>query len=456
VTRPRRRLLPLAALVLAAALPLGALEVTNGQVKLTLHEGIGRFSVAGLAPSSGATFTPLLVAQDPRSSMLSILVADRVIRMGESADFREVAERTDTGARFVWTSKQLVVTETFSFIGAPGSDVASGVRVDLEVANVSERDLAVAVRYLFDTWLGEASSVHFRTDMVAGLTRELTVTKDERPAYWISPLADDENGFGFECMLSGEGVTVPDRVVFANWKRLSDAAWNYTTSAARTFSQAPYSMNDSAVGQYYDARPIARGQSVVITLALGRASPAGLPLKTPEPAVAIAAAPAAEPVAEPAAEPIAEPAAEPVAEPAAEPVAEPAAEPIAEPAAEPVAEPAAEPIAEPAAEPIAEPAAEPVAEPAAEPVAEPPAEEPPTATEEPPAAAPAVEAAPAAEAAPAFDPVVEATSDLAAVNALLQEIDRRLAAGDITAEELAVLQQSLADLLERAARYGGE
>lgn len=420
MTRLRRRLLPLAAVALAAALPLGALEVTNGQVKLTLHEGIGRFSVAGLAPSSGATFTPLLVAQDPRSSMLSILVADRVIRMGESADFREVAERTEAGARFVWTSKQLVVTETFSFIGAPGSDVASGVRVDLEVANVSERDLAVAVRYLFDTWLGEASSVHFRTDMVAGLTRELVVTKDERPAYWISPLADDASGFGLQCMLSGEGVTVPDRVVFANWKRLSDAAWSYTTSAARTFSQAPYSMNDSAVGQYYDARPVARGQSIVITLAMGRASPAGLTLKQPEPAVAIAAAPAAEPVAEP------------VAEPAAEPVVEPAVEPIVEPAAEPAQEPPAEPVTEPA-------------------VAEaPPSEEPPAVTEEPPAVEPVVEPT------PVFDPVVEATSDLAAVNALLQEIDRRLTAGGITAEELAALQQSLGDLLERAARYGGE
>ena len=159
-------------------------------MKLTLHEGIGRFSLAGLVPSSGASFTPLLVAQDPRSSMVSLLVSDRVIRLGESFDFLETVEKTATGARFTWTSKQLVVTETFSFIGAPGEDAASGVRVDLQVANVSDRDVSVAVRYLFDTWLGEASSLHFRTDTVEGLTRELTVTKDERPAYWVSPLPD--------------------------------------------------------------------------------------------------------------------------------------------------------------------------------------------------------------------------------------------------------------------------
>ncbi|MCX7030280.1 MAG: hypothetical protein NTU62_09190 [Spirochaetes bacterium] len=294
--KARRIVIPsflLAALV-AIAVPLGALEVTNGLVKLTLHEGIGRFSLAGLTQASGASYTPLLVAQDPRSSMVSLLVSDRVIRLGESSDFLEVVEKTATGARFSWASKQLVVTETFSFIGVPGSDVASGVRVDLQVANVSEQALSVAVRYLFDTWLGEASSVHFRTDTVAGLTRELTVTKDERPAYWVSPLADNAEGFGFQCMLSGEGVTVPDRVVFANWKRLSDSAWSYTTSTARTFSQAPYSMNDSAVGQYYDSRPIPRGESLTITLALGRASPSGLTLQTAAATVAAAETPAVE------------------------------------------------------------------------------------------------------------------------------------------------------------------
>jgi cell division septation protein DedD len=288
----------LLAALAAIAVPLGALEVTNGMVKLTLHEGIGRFSLAGLGQASGASFTPLLVAQDPRSSMVSILVSDRVIRLGESSDFLETVEKTATGARFTWASKQLVVTETFSFIGAPGSDVASGVRVDLQVTNVSEQDLAVAVRYLFDTWLGEASSAHFRTDTVAGLTRELTVTKDERPAYWVSPLADNAEGFGFQCMLSGEGVTVPDRVVFANWKRLSDSAWSYTTSAARTFSQAPYSMNDSAVGQYYDSQPIPRGGNITVTLALGRVSPSGLTLQTAATTVAVAETPVTPTAAE--------------------------------------------------------------------------------------------------------------------------------------------------------------
>jgi hypothetical protein len=90
-------------------------------------------------------------------------------------------------------------------------------------------------------------------------------------------------------MTSGAGVTVPDRVVFANWKRLSDASWSYESSADRTFSQLPYSVNDSAVSQYYDPRAIPPGTEVTITLLLGKFSRAGFRVAGPASAQGFAA-----------------------------------------------------------------------------------------------------------------------------------------------------------------------
>jgi hypothetical protein len=410
MTRSAVRILLVLAVVVAAVVPLGALEVSNGLVKLTLHEGIGRFSIAGLAKASGGSYTPLLVAQDPRTSMVSLLVADRVIRLGESSDFRESVEKTATGARFTWTSKQLVVTETFTFIGAPGADIASGVRVDLEVKNTTTRDVTVGVRYLFDTWLGEASSVHFRTDTVAGLSREMTVTGNDRAAYWISPLADDTEGFGFECMLSGEGVTVPDRVVFANWKRLSDAPWSYTTSSARTFSQAPYSMNDSAVGQYYDARPVPRGESMTITLALGRASPAGLTLKTVTTQVASTATTVTETTT------------------ATEATTTEATTTEATTTEATTTEATTTEATTTEATTTEATTTEATTE---------------TATET------------ASGTPPVSETLTTARGDLAEVNGLLKEIDRLLALGaDMTADELTALEKAVAALKERASLYG--
>jgi len=162
-------------------------------------------------------------------------------------------------------------------------------------------------------------------------------------------------------------------------------------------------MNDSAVGQYYDAQPVLRGQSITITLALGRASPSGLTLQTTATAVAAAEPPAEETT-------------------------------TVETATETVAEAPAE-APETAEETVAEAPAE-APETAAETVAETPAET-------------------VAEAAPAPDRVTEVRTDLVGVNALLRQIDALLAAGSaVTEEELTALERSVAALKERVALYG--
>ena len=99
-----------------------------------------------------------------------------------------------------------------------------------------------------------------------------------RPAFWVSPLVGDPQDFGLMVMCSGAGITVPDKIVFANWKRLSDASWIYDASTSRNFSMLPYSVNDSAACEYFDPRPLPRGAESTITMAHGagparRASP---------------------------------------------------------------------------------------------------------------------------------------------------------------------------------------
>ncbi|MGA2977490.1 MAG: hypothetical protein ABSF77_19465 [Spirochaetia bacterium] len=254
---------------------LWSLDLADGRIRLTLQEGIGRFSLSCQTKGNTGVFVPLLAAQDPRTSMLSIVVGNRIYRMGESSDFSEKAERTSTGGRFIWKSSFLQVTESFSFIASNDSSVTNGIRIDLSLKNLSEQDITVGVRYLFDTYLGESSFVHFRTDTLSQVTHELTLTSSQKVAYWISPLAGDSEDFGLQVMTSGAGITVPDRIVLANWKRLSDSSWSYETSSARNFSLLPYSINDSAACQYYDPRSIPRTGEATITLAMGVYSKGG-------------------------------------------------------------------------------------------------------------------------------------------------------------------------------------
>jgi hypothetical protein len=256
-------------------IPLSALDVADGRIRLSLTEGIGRFVLSCQTRGSTGVYVPLLAAQDPRTTSLSIVVGNKIYRMGESSEFSEKAEKVTGGARFVWKSSFIQVTETFTFIAAMDSSVSTGVRVDLSLKNLSEKDITAGARYIFDTYLGESRGLHFRTSSLPQLSKELTLTPADKAAWWESPLAGDPDGFGFQVMTSGAGLTVPDRVVFANWKRLSDSNWAFDTSAARNFSVLPYSVNDSAAAQYYEPRPIQRSGESTITLAMGLFSKAG-------------------------------------------------------------------------------------------------------------------------------------------------------------------------------------
>jgi hypothetical protein len=266
---------PLVLLSLCAAMSVlvapsaRALDLTDGRLKLTLHEGIGRFSLSYLNRLAGGAWVPLLSSQDPRTTMLSIVVGNKVYRMGESAEFSEVVEKVGSGARFVWKSSFLQVTEQFSFIPAIGASAATGIRIEIVLRNLSEQELNAGVRYLFDTYLGEAGFVHFRTEAVTQMTRETVLNARDKAAFWVSPLVGDSEDLGLQVMSSGTGITVPDRIVFANWKRLSDSSWSYETSAARNFSTLPYSVNDSAACQFYDPKGIPHGTEASVVLALG-------------------------------------------------------------------------------------------------------------------------------------------------------------------------------------------
>ncbi len=248
--------------------PIGALEVQDGRIRLVLHEGTGRFSIYYLVSFKEKKYISFFVDQDPRTSVLSIVVGNRILRMGEAAGFQERAVRTKNGAQFVWTSNLVEITEDFSFVASVNSPLVDGLKITLSIKNISEQDLTVGVRYLFDTYLGEESRIHFKTDQMSEVTRETTIYKSNMAHYWLSPSSNYD--FAVESILKAKGITTPDEVVFANWKRLNDSDWAYQTLPTRNFNLLPYSINDSAVCQYYNPELLAKGATRKIVLLLGK------------------------------------------------------------------------------------------------------------------------------------------------------------------------------------------
>jgi hypothetical protein len=253
--KSRKAFCSAALLLLVVTVQLAALEVSSGRLRLVLHQGIGRFSFY-------ADGIPLFVDKDPRTSGLSLVLDNKVYKLGETSEFRETAETQDQGARFTWTSPRITVTESFTLA------VPSSLLIAITITNTSERDISVGLRLFLDTYLGEESYPHFQTDLQPQINSELTLDQNNMPRYWLSVSAAPQKPIGLRCLLRGAQITEPDLVVFGNWKRMSGSVWSYETSAARNFSELPYSINDSAVFHYYNPLPIVRSGSSTINIVL--------------------------------------------------------------------------------------------------------------------------------------------------------------------------------------------
>jgi hypothetical protein len=263
---------------------LGALQVDSGQVRLVLHEGSGRYSLYVRSPEEPETYVPLFVDRDPRTSWLSVVVNGRIFRLGEGGEFREsAAALTPTGARFEWQSKTLRVSQDFYFLSPPGAAAVTGVQITVTLTNVGSSPLSVGLRDCLDTYLGESQQAHFDTQPGGAVTAETTFGSDRMIRYWLSA-GKKPAGVGLQRIVSGPGITAPDRIVFANWKRLNEVSWAYDTSIGRSFNLLPYSINDSAVCQYYEPVSIPPGGSRRIVSVLGNYSPSGYVAAAPTPA----------------------------------------------------------------------------------------------------------------------------------------------------------------------------
>jgi hypothetical protein len=172
------------------------------------------------------------------------------------------------------------VTESFAFQGQ------AAVSLSVTITNHTEGGLNAGLRLLLDTYLGETGFPHFRTDREREINGELSFGTDNMPAYWLSRPSRPPEAPGLQVFLRGGGVTTPDRVVLANWKRLNESPWQYETSPARNFSDLPYSINDSAVCHYYEPILLPAGASRTFDILLsgiggGEAPAAAEPARLP-------------------------------------------------------------------------------------------------------------------------------------------------------------------------------
>jgi len=265
-----------AALVGVFAAPAPALEAREGLVKIVVNETSGRFAIYRLVDVAKGKYEPFLFDQDVRTSFATLSLDGRQAKLGDASDFRLVASRTDTGALLEFRSSSCVVHESIDFAKSEGAALADGVRVGFELENVSERDSTIGLRFIADTFLAEKSGIHFATDKAPRVAAETAITPDSGVS-WISTPGERAT---LMIQLSGAATDRPDRVMLANWKRLSDATWSIDANPQRNFTLVPYSINDSAVALFWEPITVPRGGTRRVSFVMGAFNEKGYPAGT--------------------------------------------------------------------------------------------------------------------------------------------------------------------------------
>jgi hypothetical protein len=261
------------ALALLASLSIHALEVKEGLCRIVIDESNARFSLYRLVDVAKDKYEPFFFDQDPRTSHLDLSFEGRQYRLGDSSEFRQAITRIPTGASIEFKSAFARVTQKLEFARSAGGAIPDGIRMTVTVENVSQKDAMVGIRFILDTFLAEKSGVHFRTPTKEKLPGEF-VFEGSSFEDWVRTPGDNAD---FMVVFQGEGYTKPDRVHFANWKRINEATWTLDASTARNFTLLPYSVNDSALSEYWNARSVGKGSSMSVVIGMGAFNPKGYP-----------------------------------------------------------------------------------------------------------------------------------------------------------------------------------
>ena len=236
--------------------PAAAAEFNDGAIRLVLHGDTGRFSLYSLRHRNRRRPIPLFFSQDPRTTSLSVMINDRVFRMGDSQIFRTRIGGTERSPALIFESYFMEVTKQFFFVASVGSTETNGVAVRITLENRGDRQVQAGARFLLDTNLSDRQpDVTFTTNRRT-ITTETVLTRSDRDNFWI----DRADRISLTGSLFTGSDEDPDRVHFANWKRLNDASLRLPYQPGRNFNMLPYSVRDSAVSYYFEPRPLSRGE----------------------------------------------------------------------------------------------------------------------------------------------------------------------------------------------------
>jgi len=202
-------------------------------------------------------WTPLIFEDFPSTTYFKFFDKNsKSINFGEGGNKNySEAKITDNTIVYFWQNEVVNIKLIYKLVPSKEKSSADTLIIDLSILNLTEKETEIGYVFCIDTYLGEKSKKHFILPGNILVNTEREITKYAIPS--IIQSYDEKIKLGLNIFFNKENQILPDRIFFANWKKVLDTIGNYKVEEGKDFDLKPYSINDSALFLDYKGNQIA-------------------------------------------------------------------------------------------------------------------------------------------------------------------------------------------------------
>ena len=147
------------------------------------------------------------------------------------------------------------------------SSGSSWFAVRYELQNNGKSLNTISIRLVLDTWLGENDRNHLVSTTLSNgnthtISDESRILPQDSPQLVGGARAGSNDGFFLLLASQTNHLLLPQRLIVANVRRLQNSDADFAFEEHRAFNLLPFSVNDSAIGIFYDSVGILPNQKV--------------------------------------------------------------------------------------------------------------------------------------------------------------------------------------------------
>jgi hypothetical protein len=223
-------------------------------LQITVSNNNGSFTMYG-RKSSEDDWVSLNHEDKQPTSFFKFFRDNSVVPFGSNSDgaFSEINIRNNA-VEYYWNNKDGRIDLKYSLVKSEGSRFINTLVIDCTIQNFTEDVVSMDWLFCLDTWFGEKSKTHFYLPGNITVNNETELPFEASLSYIRSYSPEKE--MALNLIFSQEDQVLPDRVYFANWKRITESIGLYEIKDGRSFDLKPFSLNDSAIVAEFRKREI--------------------------------------------------------------------------------------------------------------------------------------------------------------------------------------------------------